>query len=463
MVDVPSAHAVQSWRSLPAGQQPQWPDPAALDSAVATLTRSLPLVFPRECDLLKTRLAAVARGEAFLVQGGDCAESLDAVNATSISGSASTLQQLATVFGYATSLPVVTVGRMAGQYAKPRSATTETRDGVELPAYRGDAVNGFAFTASARTPDPHRMVRVYNASAATLNLIRAFGTGEQAGHGHALERIRQFAASSPDRARYEAFTAGIERAGGFTGSDGWHTPGELFMSHEGLLLDYESALTRVDSHTGAVYATSGHLLWIGERTRGLDGAHVEYFAGIGNPIAVKIGPKTGQDDLLRLIDRLSPEREPGRLTLIARMGASQVRAVLPGLVERVTAEGIPVAWVSDPMHGNTITAPCGHKTRRFDDILDELSGFFEVVGGLGAHPGGVHLELTGDDVAECVGGGTGLTFEDLPARYRSVCDPRLNREQSLDLAFRLAELITAGPGPGSPRTLVAGHTGDRHG
>lgn len=443
MVDVPSVRAGQTWRSLPAKQQPQWPDPGALDAAVDTLTGSLPLVVPRECDLLKKRLAAVAQGEAFLVQGGDCAESLDAVNATSISRSASTLQQLATVFGYMMSLPVVTVGRMAGQYAKPRSATTETRDGIELPAYRGDAVNGFAFTTAARTPDPHRMVRVYNASAATLNLVRAFGTGESASAGQALENIKKFAVDSPDRSRHERLIAEIEEAGGFTGTDGWHTPGELFMSHEGLLLDYEAALTRTDSDTGKPYATSGHLLWIGERTRQLDGAHVEYFSGISNPIAVKIGPTVDQDELLRLVDRLDPRREPGRLTLVVRMGAGKVRAVLPGLVERVTAEGLPVAWVSDPMHGNTISAPCGRKTRRFDDILDELSGFFEVVGSLGAHPGGVHLELTGDDVAECVGGGAGLGFDDLPAGYRSVCDPRLNREQSLDLAFRLADLVRA--------------------
>ncbi|MFI1399311.1 3-deoxy-7-phosphoheptulonate synthase class II [Streptomyces sp. NPDC020681] len=439
MVDVPSAHAVQSWRALPAQQQPQWPDPAALHQAVVTLTKALPLVFPRECDLLKSRLAAVARGEAFLVQGGDCAESLDAVSATSISRTAGTIQQLATVFGYAMSLPVVTIGRMAGQYAKPRSKPTETRDGVELPVYRGDAVNGFAFDAASRTPDPQRLVRIYNASTATLNLIRAFGTGELAAPDAALERIKHFAAGAPGRHAYEALATGIEQAGGFTGTDGWHTPGELFMSHEGLLLDYESALTRVDSRTARPYATSGHLLWIGERTRQPDGAHVEYFASISNPIAVKIGPSIAEDELLRLIDRLDPEREPGRLTLVARMGAAQIRNVLPGLVKRVTAEGLPVAWVSDPMHGNTITAPCGHKTRRFEDILDELTGFFEVIGGAGAHPGGVHLELTGDDVAECVG--AGLTFDDLPARYRSVCDPRLNREQSLNLAFQLADDI----------------------
>ncbi len=459
MAGVPSVRAEQSRHSLPARQQPQWPDPSALASAVETLGGSLPLVLPRECDLLKRRMAAVARGEAFLVQGGDCAESLDAVNAASIDRSVGTLQQLATVLGYAMSLPVVTVGRMAGQYAKPRSATTETRDGVELPVYRGDAVNGFAFTAADRTPDPHRLVRVHDASAATLNLVRAFATSEQASARHALEGVRRFVAESPDRARYEALAAAMVSAGGFTGTDGWHTPDELFVSHEGLLLDYETTLTRTDAHTGSPYAASGHLLWIGERTRQLDGAHVAYFSGIANPVAVKIGPGIGSDELLRLIEKLDPEREPGRLTLIVRMGAGRIRDVLPGLMEKVTAEGICVGWISDPMHGNTISAPCGRKTRRFDDILDELSGFFEVVGGLGGHPGGVHLELTGDDVTECVGGGTGLTFDDLPGRYRSVCDPRLNREQSLDLAFRLAELVTTGPAA----PVFGGASGERHG
>ncbi len=444
MIPVVEAVPEQSaggWRALPAWQQPQWPDQAALAAAVATLARSLPLVFPRECDLLKNRLAAVARGEAFLVQGGDCAESLAAVDAATLARTASTLQQVATVLGYSMSLPVVTVGRVAGQYAKPRSAATEVRDGVELPVYRGDAVNGVEFTAAARAADPDRMVRVHNASAATMNMIRAFGGGEQATPEHALDRIRQFVEQSPARERYAALTAEIEAAGGFTGADGWHTPGELFVSHEGLLLDYESALTRLDSRTGRHYATSGHLLWIGERTRQLDGAHVAYFATVANPIAVKVGPSVTGDDLLRLADRLDPEREPGRLTLVARMGAQRVRDVLPGLVRRVAAEGLPAAWVCDPMHGNTIAAPSGHKTRRFGDVLDELSGFFEVVGGLGAHPGGVHVELTGDDVSECVGGGAGLTFADLPARYLSVCDPRLNRDQSLDLAFQLAELL----------------------
>ncbi|MEW1683694.1 3-deoxy-7-phosphoheptulonate synthase class II [Streptomyces sp. NPDC093594] len=455
LLDLPSTHAAfLSWRGLPAAQQPEWPDPAGLEAAVATLTASLPLVVPRECDLLKARLAAVARGEAFLVQGGDCAESLDATDAGSLLRTAGTLQQLATVFGYMMSLPVVTVARMAGQYAKPRSAASELRDGVELPVYRGDAVNGQAFTAAARTPDPHRMVRVHQHSAATLNLIRAYCGSAQASPAHAVEGLRRFADAAPERARYAPLTEDIARAGGFTGTgDGWHTPGELFMSHEGLLLDYESALTRVDAVTGTPYATSGHLLWIGERTRRVDGAHVEFFSRIGNPVAVKTGPSVNGDELLRLIDRLSPDDEPGRLTLVARMGARRVREVLPRLVERVAAEGRTVGWVCDPMHGNTVTAPSGHKTRRFDDILDELSGFFEVLTGLGAHPGGVHLELTGDDVTECLGGGAGITPPDLPLRYRSACDPRLNGHQSLDLAYRLLELREAVRAPGVPEAL----------
>ncbi|MGY6026528.1 3-deoxy-7-phosphoheptulonate synthase class II [Streptomyces spinosirectus] len=449
LLELPGAHAVHTaWRTLPAGQQPAWPDPAALDAAVGTLSASLPLVMPRECDTLKSRLAAVARGEAFLVQGGDCAEALDTVNATSLSRTAGTLQQLATVFGYMMSLPVVTVARMAGQYAKPRSKDTETRDGMELPVYRGDAVNGHAFTAADRAPDPHRLVRAYHTSAATLNLVRAYAAGEHARPEHVLAALRQFTVTSPACERHEALTEEIERLGGFTGTgDGWHTPGELFMSHEGLLLDYESALARVDAATAQAYATSGHLLWIGERTRHLGGAHVEFFSRIANPIAVKIGPSTGVDDVLALIERLSPDAEPGRLTLVARMGAGKVREVLPTLVEKVTAEGLPVAWVCDPMHGNTISAPSGHKTRRFDDVLAELAGFFEVLRSLGAHPGGVHLELTGDDVTECVGGSAGVGYADLPRRYRSLCDPRLNRDQALDLAFRLAELLEGASAP----------------
>lgn len=393
----------------PARQQPQWPDAHALRSALATLGRRLPLVLPAECALLRSRLAAVARGEAFMVQGGDCAESLDALDAGSVGRTVATLGRLGDVLGRAVELPVVTVGRLAGQYAKPRSSATETRDGVELPAYRGDAVNGHAFTEADRTPDPHRLVRVHDASAATLNLVRAIiGQDGSAPRGT--------------------------------------LPEELFTSHEGLLLDYERALTRTDPAGGGRFAASGHLLWIGERTRQLDGAHVAYFAGISNPIAVKVGPTTGTDELIRLIERLDPGRDPGRLTLIVRMGAERVRAVLPDLISRTTAEGMTVGWVSDPMHGNTFEAPCGRKTRRFDDILDEASGFFEVTRGLGVHPGGIHLELTGDDVAECVGG-PGVGFDDLPGGYRSVCDPRLNREQATELAERLAALVARRPSP----------------
>jgi 3-deoxy-7-phosphoheptulonate synthase len=414
LLGVPPARAAHSPLPLPARQQPRWPDDPALRSALATLSRSLPLVLPEECDRLKSRLAAVARGEAFLVQGGDCAESLDALDAGSIGRTVATLGRLAAVLGEAVELPVVTVGRLAGQYAKPRSSATETRDGVELPVYRGDAVNGHAFTAADRTPDPRRLVRVHEASAATLNLVRALTRG------------------GPDGSREAPREA---------------LPEELFTSHEGLVLDYETALTRPGPGDGGRYASSGHLLWIGERTRQLDGAHVAYFAGISNPVAVKVGPTIGSDELIRLVERLDPGRDPGRLTLIVRMGADRVRDVLPDLISKTTAEGMTVGWVSDPMHGNTIGAPCGRKTRRFDDILDEVSGFFEVTRGLGAHPGGVHLELTGDDVAECVGGGgRGVVLDDeLPGGYRSVCDPRLNREQSLDLADRLAALVTRRP------------------
>ncbi|MEU0102461.1 3-deoxy-7-phosphoheptulonate synthase [Streptomyces sp. NPDC006267] len=410
LLGAPAVPAAGSPAAPPARQQPHWPDGPALRSALTTLERSLPLVLAAECALLKNRLAAVARGEAFLVQGGDCAESLDALDAGSVRRTVTTLGRVAGVLGRAVELPVVAVGRLAGQYAKPRSSATETRDGVELPVYRGDAVNGHAFTAADRTPDPDRLVRVRDASAATLNLVRALTANE----------------------------------GGAARGD---LPAELFTSHEGLVLDYERALTRADP-AGGRYASSGHLLWIGERTRQLDGAHVAYFAGIGNPIAVKIGPSAGTDEVIRLVERLDPDRDPGRLTLIVRMGAGRIRDVLPDLISKTTAEGMTVGWVSDPMHGNTVGAPCGRKTRRFDDILDEAAGFFEVTRGLGVHPGGVHLELTGDDVAECVGGGgRGVGFDDLPGGYRSVCDPRLNREQSLDLAHRLAALVERRPSP----------------
>jgi 3-deoxy-7-phosphoheptulonate synthase len=436
--------APESWRALPAKQQPLWPDPAAVQTAAAELRSYPPLVFAGECDQLKDRLAQVARGEAFVLQGGDCAETFAGVTADAIRNKLKTLLQMAAVLTYAGSVPVVKIGRIAGQYGKPRSKDTETRDGVTLPAYRGDSVNGFDFTAEARVPDPWRMVRMYHSSAATLNLVRAFTTGGYADLHQVNAWNRDFVATSPSGKRYELLAAEIQRALDFMracGIDPEETRTvEFFSSHEGLLLEYEAALTRTDSRTGTLYNTSAHFVWIGERTRDLDGAHLEYFSSIRNPIGIKLGPSTTPDDALTYLRRLNPDREPGRLSFIIRMGAGMIRDKLPALVEKVTAEGHQVAWICDPMHGNTFEAPSGHKTRRFDDVLDEVKGFFEVHRALGTHPGGIHVELTGDDVTECVGGGDEIAFDDLATRYESACDPRLNRSQSLDLAFLVAEM-----------------------
>jgi 3-deoxy-7-phosphoheptulonate synthase len=432
----------RSWRDLPAAQQPDWPDPAALDAARAELRDAVPLVVPYECETLKQRIASVARGEAFLLQGGDCAETFADVKADSVRAKVRTLLQMALVLTYAASVPVVKVGRMAGQYAKPRSQPTETRDGVTLPAYRGDAVNGFPFTPEARAPDPQRLLRTHQAAAATLNLIRAFTTGGYADLRQAHAWNQDFVARSPVGDLYAELAVQIDRALNFMLACGVDEPMqhavEFFVSHEGLLLEYEDPLVREDPTTGLMYSASGHMLWIGERTRELDGAHVEFFSKIANPIAVKLGPTATPDMLLGLIDRLDPKREPGRLTFVVRMGAAQVRDRLPVLVEKASAEGAPVAWVCDPMHGNTFAAPSGHKTRSFDAIVDEVKGFFEVHREVGTHPGGIHLEFTGGDVTECVGGGTDVLLEDLADRYESTCDPRLNRTQSLDLAFQVA-------------------------
>ncbi|MBQ0850486.1 3-deoxy-7-phosphoheptulonate synthase class II [Streptomyces sp. BH-SS-21] len=432
-------------RAYPAAQQPDWPDRSALDAVTRELETLPPLVFADECDLLKDRLAAVARGEAFLLQGGDCAETFDAVRTDTTRDKLSTLLQMAVVLTYAGSVPVVKVGRLAGQYAKPRSKATETRDGRVLPVYRGDAVNGFDFTQASRVPDPTRLLTMYQASVTTLNLVRAFSAGRNANLRQIHNLNRDFVSGSPSGHRYESIADEIDRALRFMHATGSGPEAadaeEFFVSHEGLLLDYETALTRVDSSSGLPYATSGHLLWIGERTRDLSGAHVEYFSRINNPVAVKLGPAATSDSVLRLIDRLDPRREPGRLTLIVRMGAGKVREMLPPLVEKVTASGAQVAWVCDPMHGNTVEAPSGHKTRRFDDVLDEIRGFFDVHHSLGSHPGGIHVEFTGNHVTECVGGGHEVLFEDLASRYESVCDPRLNRSQSLDLAFLVSEFL----------------------
>ncbi|WP_035805563.1 class II 3-deoxy-7-phosphoheptulonate synthase [Kitasatospora mediocidica] len=433
-----------SWQSLPAAQQPEWPDPEALRTALADLASYPPLVFAGECDQLRARLAAVARGEAFLLQGGDCAEAFDGVSAEHIRNKLKTLLQMAAVLTYAASVPVVKIGRIAGQYSKPRSKSTETRDGVTLPVYRGDSVNGFEFTPESRRPDPERLKRMYNASAATLNLVRAFTTGGYADLRQVHAWNQDFVRNSPAGQRYERLAKEIDNALSFMQACGvapeeFKTV-EFYSSHEALVLDYETALTRVDSRTGDLYDVSGHMVWIGERTRQLDGAHIEFASKIRNPIGVKLGPTTSVDEALTLIERLDPDREPGRLTFITRMGAGKVRDNLPALVEKVTASGAQPVWICDPMHGNTYEAETGHKTRRFDDVLDEVKGFFEVHRALGTHPGGIHVELTGDDVTECVGGGDEVSEDDLHQRYETACDPRLNRSQSLDLAFLVAEM-----------------------
>jgi 3-deoxy-7-phosphoheptulonate synthase len=430
--------------SPPALQQPQWPDRDRLEAVVRGLEGLPPLVLAAECDQLKERLAAVARGEAFLLQGGDCAETFVGSTADSIRGKFQTLLQMAVVLTYAASVPVVKVGRMAGQFGKPRSAATEVRDGVELPVYRGDAVNGIEFTEEARTPDPGRLVEAYNCAASTLNLCRSLAGGGYADLRQVHAWNQDFVTGSPAGQRYEQLADEIDRAITFMhacGADPREFRAvEFFSSHEALLLDYEQALTRVDARNGHTYDLSAHLLWIGERTRDPRGAHVEFARQIRNPVAVKVGPDATAQDVLELAEALDPDQEPGRLTLTTRMGARRIRQALPPLVEQVAASRAPVVWVCDPMHGNTVEAANGRKTRNFDDVLDEVAGFFEVHRALGTHPGGIHIEFTGDDVTECIGGGHHIAESDLSYRYETTCDPRLNRSQSLDLAFRVAGL-----------------------
>lgn len=426
-------------------QQPTYPDQQALDAAVGRLRTVPPLVFAGECDDLKDKIAAVSRGEAFLLAGGDCAETFDGVTADIVRNKLRVLLQMAVVLTYAASVPVVKVGRLAGQYAKPRSSDTETRDGVTLPAYRGDAVNGFEFTAESRIPDPQRLLEVYHASASTLNLVRAFVTGGYADLRQVHTWNTDFVASSPFAQRYERLAGEIDRALTFMQAigadpDEFHRV-DFHSSHEALLLDYEHAMTRIDSRTDLPYNVSGHMVWIGERTRQLDGAHVEYFRHIRNPIGVKLGPTATADDALALAHTLNPDNEAGRLTFITRFGAERIRDGLAPLVEKVTAEGVQVTWISDPMHGNTFSASSGYKTRRFDDVLDEIQGFFDVHRSLGTVPGGMMVEMTGDDVTECIGGGEEIDEERLAVRYESVVDPRLNRVQSLELAFLVAEML----------------------
>jgi 3-deoxy-7-phosphoheptulonate synthase len=432
-----------SWRDLPAAQQPDWPDPRRLQQVTDELAGLPPLVFAGECDVLRERLAAVARGEAFVLQGGDCAETFAGATADAVRAKLQTLLQMAVVLTYGASVPIVKIGRLAGQFAKPRTRPTESRDGTELPVYRGDAINGIEFTAQARTPDPARLMRAYHCSAVTLNLCRAFATGGYADLHQVHAWNQDFVKQSPAGQRYERLAGEIDRALAFMracGADPEELRAvELYSSHEALVLDYEQALTRSDSRTGLMYDTSAHFVWVGERTRDLNGAHVEFASKISNPIGVKVGPDAKPADVLALIDRLNPTRAPGRLTLITRMGAGRVRDALPPLISAVIAEGIEVPWVCDPMHGNTFEAPSGHKTRRLHDVLEETAGFFEVHRSLGTHPGGIHIEFTGDNVTECVGGSHEIVADDLYQRYETACDPRLNRSQALDLAFTVAE------------------------
>ncbi|GAA2847911.1 class II 3-deoxy-7-phosphoheptulonate synthase [Microbacterium arabinogalactanolyticum] len=439
---LPSHPELDAWRSLPIKQQPQWPDAervAEVSSQIATLP---PLVFAGEVDNLRTRLARAASGNAFLLQGGDCAETFAGATADQIRNRIKTVLQMAVVLTYGASMPVVKMGRMAGQFAKPRSSDTETRGDVTLPAYRGDIVNGYDFTEKSRQPDPGRLLQGYHMASSTLNLIRAFTQGGFADLREVHSWNKGFA-QNPANQRYERMAAEIDRAIKFMEAAGADFDElkrvEFFTGHEGLLMDYERPMTRIDSRTGTPYNTSAHFLWIGERTRDLDDAHVDYFSHIRNPIGVKLGPTTSPDTALALIDKLDPNREPGRLTFITRMGAGKIRDALPPLLQAVKDSGATPLWVTDPMHGNGITTSTGYKTRRFDDVVDEVRGFFEAHRAVGTFPGGIHVELTGDDVTECLGGSEHIDEASLATRYESLCDPRLNHMQSLELAFLVAE------------------------
>lgn len=430
------------WRELPVKQQPTWTDRVAVEAASAEIAALPPLVFAGEVDNLRDRLAAAARGEAFLLQGGDCAETFAGATADQIRNRVKTVLQMAVVLTYGASMPVIKMGRMAGQFAKPRSSDTETRGDITLPAYRGDIVNGYEFTPESRQADPRRLVKGYHTAASTLNLIRAFTQGGFAD----LRQVHQWNkgfTSNPANVRYEQLAREIDRAVKFMIACGADFEAlkrtEFYVSHEALLFDYERPMTRIDSRTGTPYNTSSHFLWIGERTRDLDGAHVDFLSRVRNPIGVKLGPSTSGDDVMRLIDKLDPNREPGRLTFITRMGAGKIREALPPLLETVKANGATPLWVTDPMHGNGLTTPLGYKTRRFDDVVDEVKGFFEAHRAVGTHPGGIHVELTGDDVTECLGGSEHIDEKALATRYESLCDPRLNHMQSLELAFLVAE------------------------
>jgi len=440
----------QSWRTKPIRQAPVYPDPAALEAVEAKLKTHPPLVFAGEARSLMSGLAQVAEGKAFLLQGGDCAESFAEFHPDNIRDMFRVLLQMAIVLTYAAGVPVVKVGRIAGQFAKPRSDDFETRDGVTLPSYRGDNINGGEFTAEARTPDPRRLLEATAQSAATLNLLRAFASGGYADLHNVHRWMLGFIAGSPAGEQYKGLAARISETLEFMAACGI-TPEsvpqlrttDFYTSHEALLLNYEQAMTRVDSTTGDWYDTSAHMLWIGDRTRNLDGAHVEFARGIKNPIGLKCGPSLPEDELLKLIDVLNPENRPGRLTLIARFGSDKVADKLPPLVRAVQREGAKVVWSCDPMHGNTIKLQSGYKTRPVDRILEEVRTFFAVHRAEGTHAGGVHFEMTGQDVTECLGGAQAIKEIDLFDRYQTACDPRLNASQALELAFLMAEGIRA--------------------
>ena len=447
MSDSPANWHPSSWHQFPAAQMPPWPDPAEYQETIKTISQFPPLVFAGEIRALKEILAKAAEGEAFLLQGGDCAENFSQCTAPYIRETLKVLLQMSIILTYAGGKPVAKVGRIAGQFAKPRSSNMEKIGDLEFPSFRGDMVNSPEFTAEARRPDPQRLIKGYYVACATMNLLRAFTKGGYA----ALHRVHawnnDFVKNSPIGQNYEVLAEQISKALNFFETIGLDVDSprfnqaNVYTSHEALLLGYEEALTRRDSTTGEWYDCSAHMIWIGDRTRQLDGAHIEFFRGVLNPVGVKIGPSYNLDETLRLIEILNPENEPGRLTLITRFGAGKVGDYLPPLARAVKNAGHKVVWCCDPMHGNTYVAESGHKTRNFDDIMGEVGDFFSIHRSEGTNPGGVHLEMTGENVTECIGGGRKIENEHLKLNYATQCDPRLNAEQSLDLAFHLAQLV----------------------
>ncbi|KAK4845322.1 hypothetical protein QYF36_003576 [Acer negundo] len=444
---IPSEWSLESWKNMNALQLPEYPDKEELHSVLQTLSTFPPIVFAGEARKLEERLGQAALGNAFLLQGGDCAESFKEFNANNIRDTFRVLLQMSVVLMFGGQMPVIKVGRMAGQFAKPRSDTFEEKNGIKLPSYRGDNVNGDAFDEKSRIPDPQRMVRAYCQAVATLNLLRAFATGGYA----AMQRVNQWNLDFTDHSeqgdRYRELAHRVDEALGFMAAAGLTsnhpvmTTTEFWTSHECLLLPFEQALTREDSTSGLYYDCSAHMLWVGERTRQLDGAHVEFLRGVANPLGIKVSNKMDPNELVKLIEILNPKNKPGRITVIVRMGAEHMRVKLPHLIRAVRGAGQIVTWVSDPMHGNTIKAPSGHKTRSFDAIRAEVRAFFDVHDQEGSYPGGVHLEMTGQNVTECLGGSRTITYDDLSSRYHTHCDPRLNASQSLELAFIIAERL----------------------